>query len=157
MGAKTIIYIVAAALLAVLVVANWALLAGAVELNLLITSVQAPLALLLLLFAGILLLLDLSVHALREYTWRRERRTLTSELQAARLLAEKEEVSRTGALKMTLQSELGTIRAQLDRVLAGQATVLERASATPAPAVYSSEAIEPALIPPREARVRGQY
>jgi uncharacterized integral membrane protein len=153
MGAKTIIYIVAAAVIAVLVAANWSLLAGAVELNLLLARVQAPLALLLLLFAGIILLLDLSVHALREYAWRRERRALVSDLEAARLLAEKEEASRTGALKATLQSELATIRAQLDRVLATQTTVLERAGA----AAQSSELIEPELVPPRESRGRGPH
>jgi uncharacterized integral membrane protein len=152
MKARGIIYILAATVIAVFVVANWALLMGSVELNLLIARVQAPLALLLLLFAGIILLLDLSVHATREYAWRRERRTLASSLEAARLLADKEEESRTGALKATVQSELAVIRAQLDRVLVSQATMLERATL-----VSSADGIEPELIPPREPRGRGTH
>jgi uncharacterized integral membrane protein len=149
MKAKGVIYILAAAVIAALVVANWTLLIGPVELNLLIARVQAPLALLLLLFAGIILLLDLSVHALREYAWIRERRTLARELEIARLRAEKEEESRTSALKATVQSELAAIRAQLDRVLAMQAAGLEHTTTARSP-----EAIEPELIPPRG---RGAY
>jgi uncharacterized integral membrane protein len=150
MSAKGVIYILAAVVIAVLVAANWALLAGTVELNLLIARLQAPLALLLLLFGAILLLVALSVHALREYAWRRERRSLASQLEAARLVAEKEEASRIDALKMTLQGELAAIRAQLERVLALQSTPFERANDTLPP-----EALEPQLIPPRESRGRG--
>jgi uncharacterized integral membrane protein len=148
MKAKGVIYILAATVIAALVVANWALLIGSVELNLLVARVQAPLALLLLLFAGIILLLDLSVHALREYAWMRERRTLARELEIARLRADKEEESRTGALKITLQGELAAIRAQLDQLLATQSARVEHAA-------LSSPAIEPELIPPREPRGRG--
>jgi uncharacterized integral membrane protein len=154
MSAKVVIYIVAAAVITVLVVANWGLLLGAVELNLLITRVQAPLALLLLLFGGIILLLDLSVHAVREYGWRRERRELASALNAARLLAEKEEESRTSALKVAIQGELAAMRAQLDRLVAMQATAFQGAATTIPPA---AESIEPELIPPREPRGRGSY
>jgi uncharacterized integral membrane protein len=152
MSAKGVIYILAAVLIAVLVVANWSLLVGSVELNLLIARFQAPLALLLLLFAAIILLVSLSVQTLREYAWRRERRTLASQLEAARLVAEKEEASRTGALKAALQSELAAIRAQLDRVLAAQTSAPERSSA-----IRPAEAIEPELVPPREARGPGPY
>ena len=152
MKAKGVIYILAATVIAVFVAANWGLLIGSVELNLLITRVQTPLALLLLFLAGIILLLDLSVHALREYAWIRERRALASALEIARLRADKEEESRAGALKAAVQSELATIRAQLDRVLAMQTAVRERATAA-----ASSEGLEPELIPPREPRGRGTY
>lgn len=152
MSAKGVIYILAGIVLAVLVVANWSLLSGPVELNLLVARFQAPLALLLLLFAGIVLLGSLSVQALKEYAWRRERRTLASQLEAARLIAEKEEASRTGALKATLQNELAAIRAQLDRVLARQGSSFERANDT-----LPSEALEPQLVPPRESNGRGSY
>ncbi len=152
MRVKAVIYIVAAAVIAALVVANWGVLIGAVELNLLVARVQAPLVLLLLLFAGIIFLLDLSVHAVREYAWRRERRELASALNAARLLAEKEEESRTGALKVAIQGELAAMRAQLDRLLAVQASAFQRTTAGP-----PSEALEPELIPPREPRSHGSH
>lgn len=153
MNVKAVIYILAAAVIAILVAANWELLIGPVELNLLIARVQAPLALLLLMFAGIILLLDLSVHAVREYAWRRERRELASALESARLLAEREEESRTGALKVTIQTELAAIRAQLDRVLAMQATTLHGTTPTTPP----SDGVEPELIPSREPRGRGTH
>ncbi len=152
MRAKGVIYILAATVIALFVAANWPLLIGSVELNLLFVRAQAPLALLLLLFAGVILLLDLSVHALSQYGWIRERRALARELEIARVRADKEEESRTGALKATLQSELSTIRAQLDRVLAQQAVVLERA----APASPREE-FEPELVPPRDTRGHGPH
>ncbi len=70
MSISAVIYVVAAAVITTLVGSQLGLLIGAVELNLLVARVQAPLALLLLLFAGIIFLLDLSVHAVREYAWR---------------------------------------------------------------------------------------
>ncbi len=74
MRAKGVIYVLIAAVIAVFVVANWGLLMGPVEMDLLVARVQAPLAVLILLFAGVILLLDLSVHALGEYAWMRDRR-----------------------------------------------------------------------------------
>lgn len=162
MSAKGVIYILAAVVIAVLVVANWSLLSGTVELHLLIARFQAPLALLLLLFAAIMFLVSLSVQTLREYAWRRERRTLATALEEARLVAEKEEASRTGALKAALQSELATIRAQLDRVLSMQASTLQASTMQSstlerATAIRPAETLEPELVPPREARGRGPY
>jgi uncharacterized integral membrane protein len=159
MKATAVIYILAAIVIAVFVAANWGLLLGSVELNLLIARVQAPLALLLLLFAGFILLLDLGVHAFREYAWIRERRTLARELEIARLRADKEEESRTGTLKLAFERELGVIRAQLDRVLATQSTLLSRAAIVEsAPAVSSADEVyEPELIPPRGSAGRGSH
>ena len=159
MNAKVIIYILAAIVIAVFVAANWGLLLGPVELNLLIARVQAPLALLLLLFAGFILLLDLSVHTFREYAWIRERRALARELDAARLRADKEEESRTGTLKLAIEKDLAVVRAQLDRVLATQSTLLARTEiAEPRHAIPSSnDVLEPELIPPRESPIRGPH
>lgn len=152
MKAKGVIYILAAAVIVTFAVANWGILIGSVDLNLLFARVQAPLALLLLLFAGLILLLDLSVHAIREYSWTRERRTLARELEMARLRADKEEESRTGALKVSIETQLAAIRTQLDRVLATQATVLERATVA-----RVAEDFEPELIPPRDSRGPGPH
>jgi uncharacterized integral membrane protein len=147
MKARGVVYLLAGGLLAVFAVANWPLLVGSVELNLLFTRLQAPLALLLLLFAGLILLLDLTVHVLREYAWMRERRSLVRELEMARLRADREEESRAGSIKLTVERELAAMRAQLDRVLATQSALLSRA--TRAEVVPESGAIEPELIPPR--------
>jgi len=152
MKTKGVIYILAAIVIGAFAVANWPMLIGSVELNLLVARVQAPLALLLLLFAGLILLLDLSVHAIREYGWTRERRTLARELEMARLRADKEEESRTGALKVSLETQLAAIRAQLERVLATQTAVLDRATV-----VRAAEDYEPELIPPRDSRGPGPH
>jgi uncharacterized integral membrane protein len=152
MKTKGVIYILVASVIVIFAVANWGILIGSVELNLLFARVQAPLALLLLLFAGLVLLLDLSVHAIREYGWIRERRTLARELELARLRADKEEESRTGALKISIETQLAAIRTQLDRVLATQATALDRATV-----VDGTASFEPELIPPRDTRGSGPH
>jgi uncharacterized integral membrane protein len=151
MKARGVVYLLAGGLLAIFAIANWPLLIGSVELNLLVTRLQAPLALLLLLLAGVILLLDLTVHTLREYSWMRERRTLVRELEMARLRADKEEESRTGSIKLTVERELAFMRAQLDRMLAAQSALLDRT--TRAEVVPDGDAIEPALIPPRRGRI----
>src|SRR5690349_15667625 len=110
MNAKGVAYIVAAVLLAVFVLANWTLFATAVELNFLIARVQAPLIILVLLVTGVILLIDLAVHALSQRAWVRERRALRKELDSARVRAEHEEESRIGALRITLERELAAIR-----------------------------------------------
>ena len=84
MNAKGVAYIVAAIVLGVFVLANWTLFATAVELNLLIAQVQAPLIILMLLIAGVIWLVDLGVHALSRRAWVRERRALRKDLEAAR-------------------------------------------------------------------------
>jgi hypothetical protein len=141
MTAKGVVYIVAAVVLGVFVLANWALLAMPVELNLLIARVQTPFIVLILLVAGMILLVDLAVHALSQRAWVQERRALRKELEGARLRADHEEESRTGALRVTMDRELAAIRAQLDQVIAGQSALLGRAP--------SVRAIEPELVPPR--------
>ena len=158
MRAKGVIYVLIAAVIAVFVVANWGLLMGPVEMDLLVARVQAPLAVLILLFAGVILLLDLSVHALGEYAWMRDRRALARDLEAARLRADKVEESRTADLKRAVESELATIRAQLDRVLATQSTLLGRVPVVAgAEIARPSGALEPELISPRDPRARDAH
>jgi uncharacterized integral membrane protein len=135
-----VVYVVAGAILAVFVVANWQLLMQPVEMNFLVARVQAPLAVLLLLLASVILLLDFGVHAFREHAWIRDRRTLARDLEAARLRAEQESDARTAATTNAIHKDLAIIRAQLDRVLATQPTSLR----------YSADDIEPELVPPRE-------
>lgn len=164
MRAKAAVYVIAAIVIGLFVVANWTLLVASVQLNLLVAEVQAPLIVLLLMLAGAILLLDLAVHAFSSHGWTRERRTLVRDLEAARLRADKEEESRTAALRTSLERELAAVRGQLDRVLAGQSALLGRtppvvpmvtplqpveAVAVPVP---PPSAVEPELIPPRRGR-----
>jgi uncharacterized integral membrane protein len=128
MRIATAFYVVAAVILAVFIVANWSLLATTVELNFIAVRVQAPLFILVLLAIAVILLLDVSVHAVSRHSWMRERRTLKEELYAARLRAEREDDSRVGALRTTVERELATIRGQLDKVIAGHAALFGRIS-----------------------------
>jgi uncharacterized integral membrane protein len=149
MNAKGVAYIVSAIVLGVFVLANWTLFAAAVELNLLIARVQAPLIILMLLVAGVILLVDLGVHALSQRAWVRERRALRKDLEAARLRAEHEEESRTGTLRLAMERQLVAIRAQLDQLLAGQSAMLGRPPVAHALETEIARPFEPEIIPPR--------
>jgi uncharacterized integral membrane protein len=162
MKGRGVMYVLAAIVIGLFVAANWTLLMAPVGLNFLVAQVQAPLVVLLLLLTGIVLLLDLAVHALSEHGWRRERRTLVKDLETARLRAEREEESRTQALRIAIERELAMMRGQLDRVLAGQSTLLSREVVTDrvvprrAPEVIERpQVIEPELIPPKAGSGRG--
>jgi uncharacterized integral membrane protein len=155
MKAKGVAYIVAAVLIGVFVMANWTLLIASIELNLLVAHVQAPLGVLILLVAGVILLADLAVHALSEHESSRERRALRQELDDSRLRADREEESRTAALRISMDRELSLIRGQLDQLLAGQSALLGRppaARSVERPIEGSTERprqhpIEPELVP----------
>lgn len=157
---RSIIYVVAALLIGVLVVANWSVLSATVSLNLLFASVQAPLVVLLLASMAVLLLAALIALAMSSRAWNVERRRLVAELDVTRARAEKEEASRTQALRTTVESEFSAVRLQLERLLAGQSALLGRASSS-APAVVAElpeapQTLEPELIPPRTP-VRGRH
>ncbi len=84
--------------------------------------------------------------------------TLARDLEAARLRADKVEESRTADLKRAVESELATIRAQLDRVLATQSTLLGRVPVVAgAEIARPSGALEPELISPRDPRARDAH
>jgi uncharacterized integral membrane protein len=124
MNARGVLYIVAAILIGVFVLANWTLLAASVELHLLIATIHAPLGVLILMIGAAILLIDLAVHTVSRRSWIRDRRLLTTDLESARQRVDREEESRTSALRVTLERELATMRGQLDRLLAGQSTLL---------------------------------
>jgi uncharacterized integral membrane protein len=151
MRVQGVIYIVAAVVIAIFAAANWELLVRPVEMNLLLVRVQAPLAVLLLLLAGIILLLDSGVHISSERAWVRDRRALARELEAARLRTEQEGENRTAAVTTAIHNEFAVVRDQLDRVLAAQSAWLGRSGAVEAPdgGAHLHGAIEPELIPPR--------
>jgi len=152
---KIVIYAIAAVVLGAFFIANWALLSSPVPLNLLFASVETPLAIVLLLLAGVVLAVDCAVHALAEHAWRVDRR----KLMAARVTAEQNAIH-IQDLRPSMEREFAAIRAQLDRVLTGVqrlandtmevATLTAPAPAAgPAPASAQGPATEPELIPPR--------
>jgi uncharacterized integral membrane protein len=131
MKPRSVLYMVALLLIGVFTLANWGLLTGPAELNPLIARIQAPLGVLIVLICGVLILVDLSVHALSQRAWTRERRTLAKDLDGLRLRAERDEESRTGALRAAMERELAAIRGQLDQLIAGQTTLHAQRPADP--------------------------
>lgn len=118
MRPRTIIYVVLLLILAALLVANRTAIATSTPLNFLITRVQAPFGILILIVAILIALVDFVVHALSRYGWQREQRSLARELEMVREQAEQAEASRIRELKETVERESAAIRAQLDRLLA---------------------------------------
>jgi uncharacterized integral membrane protein len=129
MTVRSVVYVIVALLIGVLALANWALIVQPTQLNLLIMRVQAPLGLIILLIAGIVLIVDIGVHAFSRYSWRRERAELSSELERLRLRADQAEESRVHALRESLERETAALRSQLDRVIVSQADVNARLDA----------------------------
>jgi uncharacterized integral membrane protein len=118
MSARTIGYVIVALLLVALLVANWHLLAGATQLNLLIAQVSAPLIVLIVVLVGLVLLIEALAHALERRGWRQERYGLAQQLEQLRSRADQAEAARIASLQALLERELAAIRVQLDRVLA---------------------------------------
>jgi uncharacterized integral membrane protein len=150
MRTRTLISVIAALLIVVLLVANWGLLSATVSLNLLFARLQAPLVVLPLLLVGVMLFAAIGTVLSHTHAWKIERRRLVSDLDTARSVAEKEEESRTQALRLLVEREFAVLRAKLDRLLAGPTGALGRESALqPSDVTDAPPAIEPELIPPR--------
>jgi hypothetical protein len=143
---RGVAYIVAAVVLTVLLAANWTLFAARVELNLLVARVQTPLLVLMLIVVAVIALIGLALHASSRRAWTRERRTLRSEMEAARVRADDAEESRIAALRTSLERDLAELRAQLAQVLDGQAALLGRPAD---PRSIESRPVESRSIEPR--------
>jgi uncharacterized integral membrane protein len=118
MSTRTIGYALLALLLLALLVANWHLLVGATQLNLLLGQVTAPLIVLIVLVAGIVLAIEAFARARERRGWRAERYGLAQQLEQLRARADQTEGARIASLQALLERELAAIRVQLDRVLA---------------------------------------
>src|SRR5262249_20264053 len=148
-------YIVVAVVTVAFFIANWALLSAPVPINLLFARAETPLAVLLLLCAGVVLLLDLVIHTLGGHAWRHERRALRAQLDDVRSRAENEEESRIQVMRVPFEREFAVVRAQLDRVLA-EVRRLDH-DTVEIPPLAAAPAIEPELIPPRPDPVRRKH
>lgn len=118
MKPRTIVYAIIALAIAVFVVANWSVVARSTQINFLLGSVAAPLGLLVLVIAALIVAIALAAHAFARRSWSQERRSLSQELERQRLRADQADQSRVKEMRDFLAQETGTIRGQLDRVLA---------------------------------------
>lgn len=128
MRPRSVLYIVVLVLIAVLLLANWTLLASHTELNLLVARIQAPLGVLILLLLAAVILVNAIVQALSYQAWGRERRALAKEIEGLRLRAEREEESRMRSLRETMDRDLAAIRGQLEQVISSQSALAAQLS-----------------------------
>jgi uncharacterized integral membrane protein len=118
MRPRLIAYAVVVVLLAIVLFANWHLLTSSTQLNLIVGRITAPLIVLLLVVAGLVLAIDAAIHALERRRWWRERHGLDRELEQVRLRADHAEASRVAALQTLVEREIAAIHAQLDHIQA---------------------------------------
>jgi hypothetical protein len=116
MRIRLIAYGILVLLLAIILVANWNLLSGAAEINLLIGRLHAPVFVLLLLTALLVAAIEAPAQALARRAWLAERRALAQQIEQLRQRADHVEGARLLTLESTLERELTAIRAQLDRL-----------------------------------------
>ena len=116
MRPRNVLYIVIALLLLVLVLINWRVVAQSTQLNLIFTTVQAPLGVLIALIAAAILAVDFAVYSINRLAWTRERRELAAQIEQQRLRADQAEESRIRTLRETLERETAAIRTQLDQL-----------------------------------------
>jgi hypothetical protein len=131
MNVRTVLYVLVLLLVAAFVAANWPLLTTPTEINLLVTTLFVPGAVVGLLLVGVVLLIDWSVHALTRRSWERERRALASEVESLRAQVRQAEGTRLASLHELVERESARIRAQIEE-LKRDGFAARPASATPA-------------------------
>jgi uncharacterized integral membrane protein len=119
MRLRSALYLVLGILTLVFVLANWDLLTTPTPINLLITTVSLPAAVVGLIVVGAVLAVDWTSQTLHRRAWERERRTLKEELERVRQQAENSEASRLRALEERFEREMAHIRVQLERLTGG--------------------------------------
>jgi len=105
--------LVAAGLAALFVVLNWRVFAGPAKLNLLLTSAEIPVGVLMLMLFALVLLVLWIVVGRWQGTLAVEFRRQAQELQAQRLLAENAEASRFTELGALIREEIAKLRTEL--------------------------------------------
>lgn len=118
MSIRSLLLLIFAVALAAFAVVNWGLITQPTELSLLVSSVHAPLGVVLLGFMLVLAAIFIAVVASMQTTLLMEGRRHTKELAAQRELANKAEASRFTELKTFIAEEL--VRLSRERVEGAQ-------------------------------------
>lgn len=121
MKALRLLLVGALLLFAVFVAANWAAVLAPTTLSLLVTTVEAPLGLVLLVVTGVLVGLFLAYLAWWQAGVLMETRRHTKELQSQRELADTAEASRFTELQALVKSECAAVRGELQQTANGLA------------------------------------
>jgi len=110
---RSLLVLTASGLAALLVVLNWRIFAGLAKLNLLLTSAEVPVGVVMLLLFAVGLLVLWNTLGRWQGTLLQEFRRQAKELQAQRLLAESAEASRFTELGALVREEIAKLRTEL--------------------------------------------
>ena len=113
MRLRSLLVLFAAGLAALFVVLNWRVFAGSAHLNLLLTSVDVPVGVVMLTLFALALLVLWVIVSRWQGTLLMEFRRQAKELQAQRLLAESAEASRFTELGALIREEISKLRTEL--------------------------------------------
>ena len=113
MGFRSLLVLVASGLAALFVVLNWRVFAASAKLNLLLTSAEVPVGVVMLLLFALALLVLWIIVGRWQGTLLVEFRRQAQELQAQRLLAENAEASRFTELGAMIREEIAKLRTEL--------------------------------------------
>jgi hypothetical protein len=110
---RSLLVLVASCLAALFVVLNWRVFAASAKLNLLLTSAEVPVGVVMLLLFALALLVLWIIVGRWQGTLLVEFRRQAQELQAQRLLAENAEASRFTELGALIREEIARLRTEL--------------------------------------------
>jgi len=110
---RSLLVLVASGLAALFVVLNWRVFAASAKLNLLLTSADVPVGVVMLLLFAVCLLVLWNTMGRWQGTLLMEFRRQAKELQAQRLLAESAEASRFTELGALIREEIAKLRTEL--------------------------------------------
>jgi uncharacterized protein HemX len=110
---RSLLVLVASGLAALFVVLNWRVFAASAKLNLLLTSAEVPVGVVMLLLFALALLVLWIIVGRWQGTLLTEFRRQAQELQAQRLLAENAEASRFTELGALIREEIAKLRTEL--------------------------------------------
>jgi uncharacterized integral membrane protein len=110
---RSLLVLAASGLAALFVVLNWRVFAAPAHLNLLLTSAEVPVGVVMLLLFALALLVLWMIVGRWQGTLLTEFRRQTKELEAQRLLAESAEASRFTELGALIREEIAKLRTEL--------------------------------------------
>jgi hypothetical protein len=123
MKLRSLLIVIALAALVAFVAANWSVFLASTTLSLGVTTIEAPLGLVMLILLGALTLGFIAFTAYMQTSAVRESRRNAREVQTQRELADRAEASRFTELRTFLESQLQQMHARED---AHRASILDR-------------------------------
>jgi uncharacterized integral membrane protein len=110
---RSLLVLIASGLAALLVALNWRVFAGPARVNLLFTSAEVPVGVVMLMLFALVLLVLWTIVSRWQGTLLMEFRRQAKELEAQRLLAESAEASRFTELGTLIREEIAKLRTEL--------------------------------------------